>query len=201
MRPLPNVIQLTHSFDSVASTVFSLEDLNVSERIFRFPATSGWLLPETTLRFFPAQGRHAPPSLTSARLNVITTALSTTLPALSRVTYTPCFCFPLFATLLLFGMTVPEPNECRQLDTFPRLRSCTPKLPCILHPPCFLCGRSPLVVFAPSTAAYTFRFAYRTVFSVFCVCCFVLARVPRFFCVSVLAKLSTPIFPWRGILI
>jgi len=35
--------------------------------------------------FFPAQGRHVPPSLTSARLNVITTALSTTLPALSRV--------------------------------------------------------------------------------------------------------------------
>ena len=34
-------------------------------------------------------------------------------------------------------MTVPEPNEFRQLDTFPRLRKCTPKLPCILHPHCF----------------------------------------------------------------
>jgi len=43
--------------------------------------------------FFPAPGRHAPPSLTSARLNVITTALSTRFPALSRVTYTPCFKF------------------------------------------------------------------------------------------------------------
>jgi len=68
----------------------------------------------------------------------------------------------------------------------------------ILHPPCFLCDSSPLVVFAPSTAAYTFRFAYRTVFAVFCVFCFVLARTPCFFCVSVLAKLSTPIFPWGG---
>jgi len=51
--------------------------------------------------------------------------------------------------------------------------SCTPLV--------FICGRSPPVVFAPSTAAYTFRFAYRTVFAVFCVCCFVLARVPCFF--------------------
>ena len=60
------------------------------------------------------------------------------------------------------------------------------------------CGRSSLVVFAPLTAAYIFRFAYRTVFAVFCVFCFVLARVPCFICVSVLAKLSTPIFPWGG---
>jgi len=51
-----------------------------------------------------------------------------------------------------------------------------------LAPPLFFyCGRSPLVVFAPSTAAYTFRFAYRTAFAVFCVCCFVLAVVPCFF--------------------
>jgi len=57
MRPLPNVIQLTHSFDSVASTAFSLEDLKVSERIFRFPTASGWLLPETTLRFFTCTGK------------------------------------------------------------------------------------------------------------------------------------------------
>ena len=61
MRPLPNVIQLTHSFDSVASTAFSLKDLKVSERIFRFPTPSGWIPPETTLRvFLPAQGSHAP---------------------------------------------------------------------------------------------------------------------------------------------
>jgi len=78
-------------------------------------------------------------------------------------------------------MTVPEPNEFRQLDTFPRLRNCTPKLPYILHPPCFFCGRSPLVVFAPSTAAYTFRFAYRTVFAVFCVFCVLCLLVYRVF--------------------
>jgi len=62
------------------------------------------------------------PSLTSARLNVITTALSTTFPALSRVTYTPCFCFPILFTFL-FGMTVPELNAFRQLDTFHHLRN------------------------------------------------------------------------------
>jgi len=48
----------------------------------------------------------------------------------------------------------------------------------ILHSLCFLCDSSPLVVFAHLTAAYTFRFDYRTVFAVFCVCCFVLARIP-----------------------
>jgi len=31
-------------------------------------------------------------------------------------------------------MTVPEPNEFRQLDTFPHLRNCTPKLPHSPHP-------------------------------------------------------------------
>jgi len=79
-------------------------------------------------------------------------------------------------------MTVPEPNEFRQHNTFPHFSNCTSKLPpqpasCT---PLFLCDSSPLVVFAPSTAAYTFRFAYQTVFAVFCVCCFVLARIPCF---------------------
>jgi len=96
--------------------------------------------------FLTQQGSHAPPSLTSARLNVITTALSTTLPALSRVTETPCLCFLLSASLH-FGMTVPEPNEFRQLDTFPRLRNCTPKLPCILHPPGCFCAFNCRTVF------------------------------------------------------
>jgi len=52
-----------------------------------------------------------------------------------------------------------------------------------LHPasPLFFCGRSPLVVFAPSTAAYTFRFAYRTVFAVFCVFCVLCLLVYRVF--------------------
>ena len=40
-------------------------------------------------------------------------------------------------------MTVPEPNEFRQLDTFPRLRNCTPKLPCILHALVFLWTLTP----------------------------------------------------------
>jgi len=120
--------------------------------------------------------------VTSARLNVITTALSTTFPALSRVTYTPCL-FSSFCLTFLLGMIVPEPNEFRQLDTFPHLRNCTPKLPRSTHPapPLLFMGSSPLVVLVQSTAAYTFRFAFRTVFAVFCVCCFVLARIPCFF--------------------
>jgi len=81
-------------------------------------------------------------------------------------------------------MTVADPNEFRQHDPFPHLRNCTPKLP--LWPAscthlAFLCGSAPLVVSAPSTAAYTFRFASRTVCTVFCVFCFVLARTPCFF--------------------
>ena len=182
---------------------FSLEDLKVSERIFRFPTTSGWLLPETTLPFFPAPERHAPSSLTSACLNVITTALSTTFPALSRVTYTPCFCFPLFATLFLFGMTVPEPNEFRQLDTFPHLRNCTPKISpqpasCtplalhrVAHPWLFM--RRQLCIHFSLHLSYCFC---RFLCLLFCACSYTV-----FFCVSVLAKLSTPIFPWGGILI
>ena len=137
--------------------------------------------------FLPAQGRRAPPSITSARFNVTTIALSATLSAHSRVTYTPCLCFPSFASLFLFGMTVPDPKEFRQHDPFPHLRNCTPKLP--LWPAscthlAFWCGSAPLVVSAPSTAAYTFRFASRTVCAVFCVFCFVLARTPCFLRVS-----------------
>jgi len=48
--------------------------------------------------------------------------------------YTPCLCFPLFASLFLFGMTVHEPNDFQPHDTFPHLRNCTPKLPRIPHP-------------------------------------------------------------------
>jgi len=171
---------LTRSTASKAQ-LFPWKISKSANTLFRFPTTSGWRLPETTLRFLTYTGKSRSSLVTSARFNVITTALSTTLPALSCETYTSCLCFSLFASQFLFGMTIPEPNEFRQLDTFPRLRNCTPKLPCILHPPCFFCGRSPLVVFEPSTAAYTFRFTYRTVFAVFCVCCFVFARMPCFF--------------------
>jgi len=66
--------------------------------------------------------------VSSTRFNVITTALSTTLPALPHETYMSCHCFSLFASLLLFGLTIPEPNEFRQLDTFPHLRNIAPKL-------------------------------------------------------------------------
>jgi len=87
------------------------------------------LLPEITLRFLTYTGKSRSSLVSSARFNVITIALSTTLPALSRVTYTPCLCFPILASLFLFGMTVPEPNQFRQHDPIPHLRNCTPKLP------------------------------------------------------------------------
>ena len=146
--------------------------------LFRFPTTSGWLLPETTLRFLflhredtllprhfsPFQRHHY------RSLNDISWTCPCNLHALSL--------FSSFASLFLLGMTVPESNEFWQHDTLPHLRNCTPKLPRSPHPPpCFLCDSSPLGVFAPSTAAYTFRFAYCTVFAVFCVFSF----VPCFF--------------------
>jgi len=97
MRPLPMSFNwLIHSTASQAQ-LFPWKISKSTNALFRFPTTSGWLLPETTLRFFfTCTGSHAPSSLTSSRFNVITTALSTTFPALSRVTYTPCLCFPLF---------------------------------------------------------------------------------------------------------
>ena len=72
-------------------------------------------------------------------------------------------------------MTIPEPNEFRQLDTFPRLRNCTPKLPCILHPPCFFCVCSPLVVFSAFNCCihFSLRLTYcfcRFLCLLFCAC-------------------------------
>ena len=72
-------------------------------------------------------------------------------------------------------MTIPEPNEFRQLDTFPRLRNCTPKLPCILHPPCFFCVCSPLVVFSAFNCCihFSLRLMYcfcRFLCLLFCAC-------------------------------
>jgi len=119
---------LTHSTASQAQ-LFPWKISKSANALFRFPTTSEWLLPETTLRFLTYAGKSRSFLVTSARFNVITTALSTTLPALSRETYTPCHCFSLFSSLFLFGMTVPEPNEFRQHDTFPHLCNCTPKLP------------------------------------------------------------------------
>ena len=194
---------MNHSFDSVASTTFTLEDLKVSERIFRFPTTSGCRLSEKTLRFLTYTGKSRSFLVTSARFNVITTALSTTLPALSRKIYTPCLCFSLFASHFLFGMTIPEPNEFRQLDTFPHLRNCTPKISpqpasCIplalhrvAHPWLFM--RRQLCIHFSLHLSYCFC---RFLCLLFCACSYTV-----FFCVSVLAKLSTPIFPWGGILI
>ena len=57
MRPLPNVIQLTHSLDSVASTAFPWKISKSANVFFRFPTTSGWLLPETTLCFRAYRGK------------------------------------------------------------------------------------------------------------------------------------------------
>ena len=144
--------------------------------------------------FLPPQGSHVPPSLTSARFNVITIALSTTLSALSRVTNTLAFVFLFFCLTFPLRNNRSEPSEFRQHALFLICATAHQNYPAvrILRPPCFLCGSSNLVVFAPSSAAYIFRFAYRTVLAVFCFCCFVLARIPCFFCVSVLAKLSTP---------
>ena len=100
-------------------------------------------------------------------------------------------------------MTVPEPNELRQLDTFPHLRNCTPKLPpqpasCTLlafhraaHPWLFLHCQLLHTLFALLIVLFM-------LFSVSVVLCLLVYRV--FFCVSVLAKPSTLIFPWEPFL-
>ena len=143
MRPLPMSFNwLTRSTASQAQ-LLPWKISKSANALFRFPTASGWRLPETTLRFLTYTGKSRSSLVTSARFDVITTALSTTLPALSRETYTPCLCFSLFASHFLFRMTIPESIEFRQFDTFPRLRNCTPKLPCILHPPWFFVDAHP----------------------------------------------------------
>ena len=87
--------------------------------------------------FSPKQGSHAPPSLLQP---VSTSSLPLSQRHFLHFPVKPtrlASVFSLFASHFLFAMTIPEPNEFRQLDTFPRVRNCTPKLPCILHPPCF----------------------------------------------------------------
>jgi len=94
----------------------------------------------------------------------------------------PCnlHALPLFSS---FCLTFSLRNDCSRaqrisaawhFSSFTQLHTETTLHPA---PPLFFCGRSPLFVFAPSTAAYTCRFAYRTVFAVFCVFSF----VPCFF--------------------
>jgi len=86
--------------------------------LFRFPTTSGWRLPETTLCFLTYTGKSRSYLVTSARFNVITTALSTTLPALSRETYPPCLCFPFFASHFTSEWPFPSPTIFGSLTLF-----------------------------------------------------------------------------------
>jgi len=118
---------------------FSLEDLKVSERIFRFPTTSGWLLHGTTLRFFSCTGktRSSLVNFSPSQRHHYRCFNDTSCTFPCNLDALPLF-FPLCFTFL-FGMTVPEPDKFRQLDTFPHLRNCTPTLPHSPHPapPCF----------------------------------------------------------------
>jgi len=59
---------------------------------------------------------------------------------------------------------------------------------------------SSLIVFASSTAAYAFCFAYRTVFAVFYFCCFVFARLPYFFACQFSRNYPRHFFPWGAFL-
>jgi len=84
-------------------------------------------------------------------------------------------------------MTVPDPNEFRQLDTIPCLRNCTPKLPFILHPLAFVWMLTPGCFCAVNCCIdFSLRLSY-------CFCRFLyLFFCTVIFCVPVLAKLSTP---------
>jgi len=192
MRPLPNVIQLTHSLDSVASTAFPWKISKSANVFFRFPTTSGWLLPETTLCFRAYRGK----SLFS--LVNFSPFQRHHYRSFNGTSCTfPCnlHTLPLFSSFCLFlphfsFSEWPFPSATNfGSDTFPHLRNCIQKLPPAAHivqPPCFLCGSSPLVVVLGLHLlhAYTFHFAYRTVSAVFCICCFVLVRIPCFLRVS-----------------
>jgi len=151
----------------------------------------------------PAQGNHAPPSLTSARFNDITIALSTTLPALSRVNI---HALPLFSS---FCHTFPLRNDrsrAQRISVAWHFSSFTQ-----LHTETALHPAPPLFFFVDATLTpgcfcdfnccihFSLRLSYcfcRFLCQLFCAC-----SCTVFFCVSVLAKLSTPIFPWGGILI
>jgi len=176
-----------------------LEDLKVSERIFRFPTTSGWLLPETTLRFLNSTGksRSSLVNFSPSQRHHYRSFNDTSCTFPCNRDALPLFC-P-FCLTFLFGMTVPEPNEFRQLDTFPRLRNCTPKLPCILHLPCFFVDAHPWL-FLRLQLLHTLFASLIVLFLPFSVSVVLCLLVSRVFCVSVLAKLSTPIFPWGAFL-
>ena len=161
---------------------FSLEDLKFSERIFRFPTTSGWLLPETTLRFLNSTGksRSSLVNFSPSQRHHYRSFNNTSCTFPSNRDALPLF--SPFCLTFLFGMTVPEPNEFRQLDTFPRLRNCTPKLPCILHPPGCFCA-----------------FNCRTVFCRFLsvILCLLVYRF-HFFACQFLRNYPRQCFPWGG---
>ena len=120
--------------------------------LFRFPTTSGWFLPETTLCFL-TQGSYAPPSIIQ----------SVSVSSLSlfrwQILHFPVnlHTLPLFSPLYL---TFPLRSRSQRISaachfpSFTQLHTeITPEIR-ILHPPCLLCGSSHLVVFVSSTVAF-----------------------------------------------
>jgi len=198
---ITSYVIFTHSFDSVASKAFSLEDLRVSERIFRSPTTSGWLLPETILCFLNSTGKSRSSLVTSAHFNVITIALQTTFPALSRVTYTPSFCFPLFPHFSFSEWPFPSPTNFGSLTLFLIYATAHRNCPASCTPLFFWGDAHPWLFLRLQLlhTLFTSLIVLFLPFSVSVVLCLLVKSV--FFCVSVLAKLSMPIFPWVGILI
>jgi len=126
---------LCHLIDSLVRqrrkhSIFPWKISKSANALFRFSTTSGWLLPETTLSFFPSCTGKTHSSLVNfspsqhhhyCSFNDTSCTSPCNLDALPL--FSP-FCLTFF-----FRMTVPEPNEFRQLDTFPHLCNCTPKLP------------------------------------------------------------------------
>jgi len=122
--------------------------------------------------FLTKQGSHAPPWLFRPfqRHHYRSLNISCTFPW--NIHALPLF-FSFCLTFLLWNDRSQRISAAWHISSFTQLHTET-----TLHPaPPLFCGSSPLVVFAPSTAAYPFRFAYRTVFAVFCVFSF----VPCFF--------------------
>jgi len=93
----------------------------------------------------------------------------------------------------------PSPTNFGSMTLFLIYETAHRNYPRILHLRCFSRGSLPLTVFASSTAAYTFPFGYRTVFAVFCFCCFVVARLPYFFVCQFSRNYPRHFFPWFSV--
>jgi len=169
--------------------------------LFRFPTTSGWRLPEKTLRFLTYTGKSRSSLVNFSQfqrhhyrsLNDTSCTFPWNLDA--SPLFSPfCLSFPLRND----HFRAHRISAVWHFSSFTQLHTET-----TLHPApplFFLWTLTPGCICAFNCCIhFSLRLPYcfcRFLCLLFCAC-----SCTAFFCVSVLAKLSTPIFPWGGILI